>query len=339
MSNRKDKGPKPGSIPEVLDRLLGERSDVSTSEVAAAAGVTRQAAHHHLRRRVEQGELEARGKARATRYRRRAVLSRRYARSRLQEHEVWQEMAHSVMLIGNAPENVRTILRYALTEILNNAIDHSQAEEISVAVFARGDLLRFEVAEEGIGLFNLVRQVLGLEDDIAALQEVSKGKVTTDPRQHTGEGIFFASKAVDYFVVESGGIRWTIDNMRNDIAIGESALPAGTRVAWELNMSSDRSLREVFDQYAGEGSFSKTKITVRLFEQGVRFVSRSEAKRLTRNLDRFEEVTVDFSGVEEIGRAFADELFRVWQSENPQVRLDPINMSPPIETIVRASRP
>ncbi|MDQ1307592.1 MAG: hypothetical protein QG671_3425 [Actinomycetota bacterium] len=46
-----------------------------------------------------------------------------------------------------------------------------------------------------------------------------------------------------------------------------------------------------------------------VFGFGVRFISRSEAKPLMRGLDRFRHVTVDFTGVEEVGfsRSFLTE--------------------------------
>jgi hypothetical protein len=75
-----------------------------------------------------------------------------------------------------------------------------------------------------------------------------------------------------------------------------------------------------------------------LFEYGVSFVSRSEAKRLTRNLDQFREVVVDFRGVEQIGQGFADEILRVWQTKHPDVRLVPVNMEESVRLLVERAR-
>jgi hypothetical protein len=72
-----------------------------------------------------------------------------------------------------------------------------------------------------------------------------------------------------------------------------------------------------------------------LFETEGRFVSRSGAKRLWTRLDRFREAVVDFSGVDEVGLAFVDELFRVWAGEHPKTHLVPISMSPVVERLVR----
>lgn len=74
--------------------------------------------------------------------------------------------------------------------------------------------------------------------------------------------------------------------------------------------------------------------TVKLLEHDGPFVSRSEAKRLARNLDRFREVVVDFHGVDQVGQGFADELFRVWQRDHPETRLIPVNMGPAVRAIV-----
>jgi hypothetical protein len=52
-------------------------------------------------------------------------------------------------------------------------------------------------------------------------------------------------------------------------------------------------------------------------------------------LERFREAVIDFSGIDDIGLAFVDELFRVWANEHPDTRLMPINMSPVVDRLVR----
>jgi uncharacterized protein (DUF1330 family) len=77
---------------------------------------------------------------------------------------------------------------------------------------------------------------------------------------------------------------------------------------------------------------------VKLFSYGVRFVSRSEAKRLCDGLERFRHVVLDFAGVEAVGQGFADEIFRVWASQHPEVELSPENMAPPVAFMVSRTR-
>ena len=87
------------------------------------------------------------------------------------------------------------------------------------------------------------------------------------------------------------------------------------------------------------GSSQKTRTVVRLFGLGVRFISRSEAKRLMRGLDRFSEVVLDFAGVEEVGQGFVDEILRVWPSRHPGTTIEPVGMTGPVEFMVRRGLP
>ncbi|MDX2342804.1 MAG: STAS-like domain-containing protein [Acidimicrobiia bacterium] len=72
---------------------------------------------------------------------------------------------------------------------------------------------------------------------------------------------------------------------------------------------------------------SKTRTVVRLFAIGTEFVSRSQAKRLVNGLEKFREVVLDFKGVDLVGQGFADEVFRVWAREHPDVKLIPTDMN------------
>jgi len=79
---------------------------------------------------------------------------------------------------------------------------------------------------------------------------------------------------------------------------------------------------------------SKTRIVVRLFAIGTEFVSRSQAKRLVHGLDKFREVVLDFKGVDLVGQGFADEVFRVWTREHPEVKLIPTDMNDAVAFMV-----
>jgi hypothetical protein len=53
------------------------------------------------------------------------------------------------------------------------------------------------------------------------------------------------------------------------------------------------------------------------------------------NLEKFRSVVLDFSGVEEIGQGFADEIFRVWKASHPAIKLEAVSMSAPVSFLVR----
>jgi anti-sigma regulatory factor (Ser/Thr protein kinase) len=288
---------------------------------------------------VRAGELRRIGRGRGTRYERAPGSSfETWRREGLSEDRVWEQLAAREAALEQASSDVRQALQYALTEIVNNAIDHSRSEAVHARLFESKGCLGFEVVDDGIGVFENLRQTLHLDDAMHALQELSKGKVTTRPEAHTGEGIFFVSKIADLFELESGDLCWIVDNDRADTTVRHAAHRAGTRVRFEIDRQSRRSLEALFREYAPDLTFSKTRITVRLFEHGVRFVSRSEAKRLLSGLDRFSEIVLDFDRVEAVGQGFADEVFRVWRRAHPEVTIEPIRMSETVAFMVERAR-
>jgi anti-sigma regulatory factor (Ser/Thr protein kinase) len=229
----------------------------------------------------------------------------------------------------------RAILQYVFTEIVNNAIDHSGATEVEVLVSQPGTAVAVEVIDRGVGIFRHIRDKLGLETELEALQELSKGKTTTMPSRHSGEGVFFSSKASDWFEISSGTLRWVVDNRRGDMAVGAlNPLVDGTEVRIEVDTDADRDLNQVFAEYTEDFEFSKTRAVIRLFAIGTDFVSRSQAKRLVHGLEAFREVVFDFNGVNLVGQGFADEVFRVWAKEHPEVQLIPTDMNDAVAFMV-----
>lgn len=321
----------------IVDALLARAASFASGDLVAGAKISRQAAHRHLGAFVREKALVREGAGRGARYRAGPAASPRlsYLRKGLSEDEVWKEAEARIPRLRGLPENANRILHYALTEIVNNAIDHSSARRVEVRFPPAPKTFAFEVADDGVGIFDHVRRKLKLPDRLAALQEISKGKVTTAPAKHSGEGLFFVSKIADYFEVVSGGLSWKIDSARGDSSVASVPPARGTRVRFEVRPGKTTTLSDVFSEYTENLEFSKTRIVVRLFAIGVRFISRSEAKRLLTGLERFREIVLDFAGVDEVGQGFADEVFRVWASAHPKIRLVPVNMTPTVRFMVR----
>ena len=322
-------------IKEIVNRLVAERGQFATGDVAGAAGITRQAAHRHLRRMVAAGELVGVGKGRGSRYRRPTEHRFSFRRDGLDEDRAWKHIEAGLPWLVELPDVLRSIFHYATTEMVNNAIDHSAAATVEVSFEANAERIRLEVADDGVGAFERIRAGVGLANHLEAIQELTKGKLTTDPDRHSGEGVFFVSKIADVFAMESSGLAWTVDNLRRDFAIGAAADKAGTRVLVECLRSKTGTLGELFAEYTEDFQFSKSRVVVKLFALGVRFISRSEAKRLVRRLDSFREVVLDFTRVEQVGQGFVDEVFRVWARSHPATQLLPVHMSPAVEFMVR----
>jgi hypothetical protein len=250
----------------------------------------------------------------------------------LEEDIVWKKIVKDLNLDPTCP--AKDVVSYAFTEMLNNAIDHSKGTICSISFWANRKVWAFEIQDDGVGAFFNVMKGFGLASEIEAIAELSKGKQTTAPKGHSGEGIFFTSKAVDLFQLASHEIEWTVDNLRNDFAVGQDELREGTRVFCEVETNTEKTSVSIFEQFTYDHKFVVTRPTVKLFEFGTEFVSRSEAKRLLRGLEKFEEVELDFQNVRSVGQGFVDEVFRVWAADNPSHKIIPLNMNPKVAFMV-----
>ena len=314
---------------------------MSAGEVARRARISRQMAHRHLAALVAEGQLLRDGAGRSVTYRHAGTLPfvRRFRRPGLSEDRVWEDVRAGCSAVAALEGAGRSLFQYAFTEMVNNAIEHSRGREIEVRFDrAAAGGLAFEVLDDGVGLFKNLRRLLGFKSDLDALQQLSKGKLTTLPAGHTGEGIFFTSKAARRFEVHSGGLRWIVDNVIADTAVGAEAAHRGTRVRFEGEVQPRRSLAEVFAEYTEDFALTKTRVVVKLFSIGVRFISRSEARRVVSGLERFRTVIFDFKGVEEIGQGFADEVFRVWARAHPEISIETTGASTPVAFMIEHAR-
>src|SRR5262249_41421859 len=173
-----------------------------------------------------------------------------------------------------------------------------------------------------------------------AIVELEKGKLTSDPARHSGEGLFFSSKAVTRFRLESQRTAWIVDNQVGDSAIAPSEVTRGTRVQLEMVTRHSPRLEEASPAYTDAATlrFTRTRTTVKLASVGKVLVSRSEAKRLVARLTDFRSVTLDFSGVDVVGQGFCDEVFRVFAGAHPEVTLEPVAMNDAIAFMVGRAR-
>ncbi|HVA99675.1 MAG TPA: DUF4325 domain-containing protein [Acidimicrobiales bacterium] len=334
MSKRK-------GITDAITLLLAASDFVTSGQVARAAEVTRQSASNYLNKMVASGELVHEGIGRGGRYRKNATFVFQYPLHGLREDEVWSsELAE--LKRQNPPvldnPNVGSVLNFSFTELLNNAIDHSKGTTIGVRWFVEDTCIAFEIEDDGIGVFRNVREERELESDFDAIGEIAKGKQTTAPLAHSGLGIYFSSRMVNRFVLSSGNLIWIVDSRRDDQAVGSvDTERVGTLVRCEVDADTRITPREVFQAFAPlESGFNRSTLRVALFEKGD-FVSRSEAKRMGAQLEMFDEVEIDFAGVEQLGQGFVDELFRVWQRQHPGTRLVPVNANRAINALIQMS--
>lgn len=312
---------------------------ISTDEAMRLLGVSRATAQRRLRKLVADGRLLPEGAGRGARY---VLPKTRWERplDGLEEDRLWGEVRPALADLGLSERELGTV-GYTFTEMVNNAIDHSGGGMVCATATASPSGIIIEIFDDGIGVFRSVRESQGLPDDVEAVFVLEKGRFTTQPGRHSGEGIFFASKAANRYRLESGKVAWLTDNEAHDTAIQLAPEPrSGTRVTLTFVPGKVFVLADVFQRWTDPDTlaFDRTRTTVRLAGFGVQLLSRSEARRVTVGLERFRHVTIDFTGVDIVGQGFCDEVFRVFADAHPQIVLAPTGMNESVTFMVERAR-
>jgi hypothetical protein len=333
---------------EEIRRFILENVAEHPSDIAAFAaekfGISRQAINKHIQHLVSVNLLSAEGTTRDRQYVLKPIIEMELAYSldgKLKEDVVWRN--DIAPLFADLPGNVREIWQYGITEMLNNAIEHSSGTFARLHVFRSAIDVRISLLDNGEGIFRKIQREMNLDDERHAVLELAKGKLTTDPKHHTGEGIFFSSRMFDWFNILSGHTEFAHSLNGLDWIMEIPQLPNGTLVVMKLSNSTNRTAKEVFDSFtSGEDyGFTKTIVPVKLAQYGEELlISRSQAKRLLARIEKFKIAVFDFQEVESIGQAFADEIFRVFSEEHPEITILHINANENVTRMIeRAEGP
>ena len=310
-------------IKDLITKKIREKGTLKVSDIVDETGFSRAFIQRFFKELQNEGKIILVGRANRAHY----VL-----RGKAKE-------ALKTAILADAPENITKILGYAFTVMLNNAIEHSEGTKIRIIFSRDKERILFDISDNGIGIFNNIVQKKKLKNIMEAIQDLLKGKQTTSPEAHSGEGIFFTSKMADRFVIYGSGKKIIFDNSLKDIFVSDNPNRKGTRVFFEIGTRSERNLEDIFREYADESfEFAKTKVVVRLYEMGREYISRSQARRVVSGLDEFKHIVLDFDRVQTVGQGFADEVFRVWQKNNPDIRIEDINTNENVELMINRVR-
>lgn len=335
--------------------LIKEKGRLTSSEITGSIGVSRQYVHMVISGLIAEKQVIKLGGTRNAFYisleyvqKHPDVLpttfKKKYRNISLEEHQVLMELEEKFPHISNVPENIKSIFTFAFSEMCNNAIEHSKSKLISVEVSLRNNTLSFIVEDSGIGVFRNIMKEKGLRSVTEAIQDLLKGKTTTMPKSHSGEGIFFTSKASDLFILNSFGQELSIKTLPGNVTIKHIPISKrGTRVIFEISIDSKLHLNDVFKKYTNVNNesdfgFDRTEIRVRLFTTSGVHISRSQARRILSGLDTFKIILLDFDQVPIVGQAFADEIYRVFQNAHPDILIQEENMSAGVQFMVERAK-
>jgi hypothetical protein len=318
-------------FPSDIARRTAEKFDIS-----------RQAVNKHLRKLTKDKFLTEAGETRSRSYRLAALSEwqKTYRLSESSEDVVW--LNDIAPLLSQLPDNVRNIWHHAFTEMFNNALDHSEGNSIAVNVAKTAAATEMWISDDGIGIFRKIKNAMALLDERHAVLELAKGKFTTDPKNHSGEGIFFTSRMLDAYEILSGDVYFShewekdhdyISDRHPSKAIWDGP---GTFVFMKLHNHTARTTTKVFDRFSSvDGGFTKTIVPVWLAQYGDdQLISRSQAKRLLARVELFRVVVFDFDKVKTIGQGFADEIFRVFANRHPEIELTMIHANSEVKRMI-----
>ena len=330
-------------IRQFIVEKVRENTPHLTEAVKDHFKISRQAAFKHVNTLVKEGYLKATGKTNNRTYTfgaKRFLHFKTLINSSVSEDLIWSK--NCLPLFQGLKNNVIHICEYGITEIINNAIDHSEGKHLEIGVDISPKEISIHVNDDGIGIFNKIQRELKLSDPKLSILELAKGKYTTDPKKHSGEGVFFTSKMFDYFLIRSGGLAFshTINIKYDALWDVEDVAKIGTHVTMILDPLTKRTTKAVFDKFTDRNmTFDKTIVPVELakFEEG-NLVSRSQGKRLVARFEKFKNVVLDFTNINTIGRPFADEVFRVFPSEHKNTNLVPINANKEILDTIKSMK-
>lgn len=310
-----------------------------TAETMQKFSLSRPAVLHYINQAIEDGLLTVEGSTKARRYRLKNIIELRFETELFPETEsaIWRYRVFPHLKLSR---NILNICEHGFTEMLNNAIDHSGAKKATIYINQNYACIEFFIIDRGVGIFEKIQKARGLHSQQEALLELSKGKLTTYPAKHAGEGIYFTSRMFDRFVIRSGKLSYQRQKEDDNDWLIEMeerfGYRQGTLIYMQISTNANWSTKEIFEKYQDDNlRFRRTHVPIALArEPGQQLVSRSQAKRILARFEQFTEVLLDFKGVDEIGQGFADEIFRIFPEAHPNIPLIAINTNPDIDRMI-----
>jgi len=330
---------KSAKIKDFIFSQLPNHSTDIVSLLSKQFGFSRQRAYWYIAKEIKNKKIIKIGRTRSTRY---FVIGGKNIefsckiKPDLAEDQVWSKYVKPMVL--SYSDNIKQIIAYGFTEIYNNAIDHSKGTIIYTKIENNDKSIEIIIMDNGIGIFQKIKDALKLDSTQESILHLSKGKFTTDPSKHTGEGIFFTSRIFDHFSIFSNDMYYDFENENWLLSPEKNEnFGQGTLIKMILSLDSTKTPKEIMDKYTDQNiGFEKTIISVALSaDPNDPHVSRSQAKRLLMGLEKFKTIILNFENVMLVGQSFVDEIFRVFKNEHPNITIRYFNANNDVDAMIK----
>ena len=308
------------------------------AEVATRLAVSPRTAGRALAQLVELNWLVREGDSRRVLHRPGLLrqVVQRYALDGLAEDRPWAVDFAPYFVF---PAALQRMVQHSFCELLNNAIEHSAGTQVTVSLRQTASHAQLLVSDNGRGLFRQIADTFAIDDARLAMLELSKGKLTSQPDRHSGQGLYFTVKLADVFDLRANAHAFQQRSWDSAGWLPQRALSQeGTSVYAAFALDTSRTLDGVRRAHSVDGtgySFDRTIVPVRLAGGAAAGLeSRAQARRIALRLEGFRRAELDFSGVTDVGHAFADELLRVLPAQRPALQMVPVNLAPAVAAML-----
>ena len=319
----------------ILDNLSHHEKDIIQAAINHF-GISRQAIHKHMNNLISAKKVIAHGNTKGRYYQLMPMVN--FSKTIDINNGTTQEILKNFVSIHlkSLPLNIQEIFEFSVGALLNNIFDHASALKIYLKIYITHEQAHFILADNGIGIFDHIRSGLSLTSNELAALELAKGDLTTDSNRHSGGELNTIIKLFDLVTIDSSGKSLKYSNYDDDWQIAYSLQQKGTRIHLQIEPSSKRTCATIFNRIF-KSEEKKIKIPLNLLDISEYKIvnSRSQAKSVLRNIQKFKKIEFDFNKIDLIGPAFADELVRNVKSKNKTASIEWINCNKTVDLLMK----
>ncbi len=328
----------------LIENIPSHSKDI-VAVTAESFDVTRMTVHRHLNRLLRDKRIVKTGTTKGAAYYLKTTLDKTLIfqiEPGTHADSIWTEYLSEDF--ARLPDAIEEICKYAFVQVFGNALEHSGGKGVVVKTIWKKDSLELNIIDDGAGIFQSVQKVLGAEDIRESILQLSKGRFTTAPDNHAGQGIFLVSRLFDVFGIFSDGLFYCKDNVRDDwfLETRKVSKSKGTRVSMAISFAAERTLGQVISRYGvfGSPAIETTEVLIKLSQmEDDPYISRTQAKRVLIGMEKFRRVVLDFKNIPTVGQAFVDEVFHVFRSAHPAIAIESVHANPDVQFMIDKSLP
>jgi len=319
----------------ILDNISKHKRDIIHTSIEHF-GVSRQAIHKHMNSLIKDHKVTAYGTTKGRYYELMPTVNFVKSIDIDNNFEVEKLLKEYVLPhLISLERNILEIFEFSTGALLNNISDHSSASKFYYKIYITHQEAHFILSDNGIGIFEHIRQRLNLSKVRLAALELAKGQVVTDIIDHSGDELNAVIHLFDKVKIDSTGISLNFFNHNEDWTLDHSTQNKGSRIHLQINPSSKRTCAEIFDLIF-DSRKNNVRIPLKLLKDSRKLVinHRNHVDSVMRNIRDYENIEFDFKEIDLIGPAFANELVRKAREKNRFAHIRWINTNETVDLLM-----